>query len=145
MRNLPQFGERKRLDAVVVRTDYSDEAAWWSLRAALAIGPAGELDWPLLVVDDEEWAGATVEEVRDAAAADKWLDVVFIADRTAQTGPGHRVLAVAASPASAKEFRVVPGWVLLVHGTLTATDVRFDAFAQSAARDPEGVFRGFAD
>jgi hypothetical protein len=129
----------------VVRTDYSDDNAWRALRAALDIGGAEDLNWPLLVVDGVEWAGASVDEVLDAAGGDTCLDVVFIADRAALIDPEHKLLAVATGTDSPRQFRVVPSWVILLHGTLAATDVRFDVFAKAAAEDPEGAFRGFAD
>jgi hypothetical protein len=147
VRNFPGPDERKRLGALVVRTDYSDGTTWRALRTALEIGdvPAAGCDsnWPLLFVEGADWAGATVDEVRDVAHADGWLSVVFVADRTALIDPEHKVLAVATR--SAREFRVVPGWVMILHGTLALTDVRFDEFATAAARDPGGVFRGFTD
>lgn len=127
----------------MVRTDYSDDAAWRSLRAALKIGSADDLNWPVLLVEGADWAGATADEVLDAAGGDECLDVVFLADRTALADPEHKVLAVATGTEPSRGFRVVPGWVVLLHGTLAATDVRWDVFARTAARDPGGAFRGF--
>ncbi|MEU8821847.1 DUF6924 domain-containing protein [Actinoplanes sp. NPDC048796] len=139
---LPEIGDRKHLDAVLVRTDYSDTSGWPALRAALGMEGGGV--WPLLVVEDPSWAGATADDVRKAARDDGNLDVVFVADRTALADPEHKVLAVEVGGAAGK-LRVVPGWVMLVHGTLALTDMRFGDFVEAADGDSAGAFRGFPD
>ncbi|MCO8275517.1 hypothetical protein M1L60_33530 [Actinoplanes sp. TRM 88003] len=122
----------------MVRTDLSEDAAWRSLCDAVTLG-GGE--WPVLFVDDAHWMGATAEEVRAAAATEGHLDVVFLADSEALTDPEHKLLAVAGP--SEPELRVVPGWVMLLHGTVAVTGMSFGEFA--AVADPAGVFRGFPD
>ncbi|WP_250005123.1 hypothetical protein [Actinoplanes sp. M2I2] len=149
MRILPGPDERKNFGAVVLRTDYSDEAAWRALREVLHAG--NDSDRPPLLVENTLWAGAAVDEV---LAAGDGLDVVFLADRAALTDPEHKLLAVTvagergagarARGSRERAFRIVPAWVPVLDESLALGALGFAEFAEAAAQDSEGAFRGFA-
>ncbi len=142
--------------ALVVRVDYTDDAAWHTVIDLLG----GDEDWTVgaQIVDDPAYAGATVDEVLAAAAGDTMLRVLFIADAATMCG-AHPLLAVSTLTRAecadeerftgemrfGREFRVTPSAVAEVHGNLAIATMSFVEFAESAAGDPEGVHRGFVD
>lgn len=152
MRLLPGPDERKHFGAVVVRTCYSDEAAWHVLREMLHAG--NDTDRLPLLVENTVWADATVDEVLAAGDGRGGLDVVFVADRAALTDPEHKLLAVPVAgerrpgvrPETVLErvFRVVPAWVTVLDESLAIGALELEDFAEAAAQDVQGAFRGFA-
>ncbi|MFC4852635.1 DUF6924 domain-containing protein [Actinophytocola glycyrrhizae] len=141
--------------ALVVRTDYSDDAAWLTVVALL------ETEHPLgfrpdnHFVDDPAWAGASAEEV--LAAAPRENGVVFLAD-VATMAPPHPLLALntvtrdeceddyefAYEMSRGREFRVLPAGVSDVAINLLIANTDFPDFAASAQDDPDGWYRGVA-
>ena len=149
VRTLPERDQHTDFGAVVLRTDYSDEAAWRALRDVFHAGH--DTDRPPLLVENTAWADAAVDEVLAAGTGRRDLDVVFVADRTALADPEHKVLAVTvtgersagARPATRRAFRIVPAWVTMLDDSLAIGALRFEDFAEAAAQDSEGAFRGF--
>jgi thiol-disulfide isomerase/thioredoxin len=156
-RSRPPVAGRGDFQALVIRTDYSDERAWVDLTTALVaayVGVPGEP--PVFLVDDPAWAEATVEEVLGALGEDG-IAVVFLADAVSMRADHHAVLAVTTMPEAefldggdeatavgfAREFRSIPGEAWEIHATLGEGSMDFAEFAAAAAADPEGVFRGF--
>jgi hypothetical protein len=144
VRILPGPDERRAFGAVVLRTDYSDEVAWRVLREVLH---AGDADLPPLLVEDTAWAGAAVDQVLIAGAGSRGPEVVFLADRVALADPEHKLLAVtlaAGRKAGGQQaFRIVPAWVPVLDDSLALGALGFEEFAEAAAQDSEGAFRGF--
>ena len=154
---------RGEYDAVIVRTDYTDVTGWQGVLAVLAAGDTAtanqedRVEWSYTIVEDPSWAGAAVDDVVEAAAADEYLSVVFIADKLAMAGPEHLLLAVSLDgPEDDEEtdddretnefgrsFRILPGHLPSVHANLDIGNMGFEEFAAVARRDPEGAFRGF--
>ncbi|MGW4805689.1 DUF6924 domain-containing protein [Kitasatospora sp. NPDC004272] len=138
-------------DALIVRTDHTDghEPGWQALRAALGAD--------VHLVDDPGWADAAPAEVVAAAraTADGGPNVLFLADRTALTGPGHPLLAVTtllpedcAEPGwyaqeieHGAEFRALAAAVGEINANLSIGNLGFEEFAAAARRDPEGCYR----
>jgi hypothetical protein len=156
MRVLPGIGDRGVDAALVVRTDFGDEAAWQGVAAEL-MQPWGE-EWGyeavVHLVDDPVWAGATPDEVQAAAEADDEISVVFLADSTTMREPHHALLAVRAVPgeqwddeeseewaALGLPFRTEPRAVHDVYANLSIANMDFEEFAEAAREDPEGVLR----
>jgi hypothetical protein len=145
-------------DALVVRVDRSDDAAWRAVTALLAERSGGEGGWEpsTHLVDDPAYEGATVDEVLAAAAGDEMLSVLFVADTATMRGE-HPLLAVstltredcedeehyADEMAFGREFRIVPAAVAELNGNLAIANMSFFEFAESASRDPDGLHRGF--
>jgi len=156
---VPEIVGRTEHAALVVRTDYDDEAAWRAVLAELAQPWGSDGYHPEVhLVDDPAWAGATPEEVLQAVDHDEYLSVVFVADGTTMRSPHRALLALDTvyedvsdlDPAyyqellddpPASRFRTAPGAVHAVHGNLDIANMDFDDFARSALEDPEGVLR----
>jgi hypothetical protein len=156
------LGDRGDFDAVVVRTDYDDDQTWQAVKAALVEPSAGPREAPTpCLVDDPAWAGAGVDEVVAAIAADarlhEELSVVFLADRTTMRADHHALLAVPAFTREdlnddkayeemvefGAEFRTVSTGVHEIHTNLALASMDFQDFAAVAQADPSGVFRSW--
>ncbi|MFH9369736.1 hypothetical protein [Streptomyces sp. or20] len=156
---LPEIVRADGWVPLVIRTDYTDDAAWREVIAELE-RVAGGREWesPVHLVDDRRWDGVTSDEALVAAARDEELSVVFLADGVTMRSPLRPLLALDLgadddqdldpvyyqelidSPPP-REVRVVPDAVHLVHGNLQLANVDFPEFAEEAAADPDGVVR----
>ncbi len=152
MRVLPIPADRDEFDALVVRTDYSDEEAWHGLKSALTETGDGRVRF----VDDPVCAGASVDEVLAAVATDEDLSVVFLADATTMHSAHQALLAVTVSSPEilgeedhaaliefGREFRAVPVAVHGIYANVQLCNMGFEEYAEAAQSDPEGVFRAF--
>ncbi|MFE2210314.1 DUF6924 domain-containing protein [Streptomyces rubiginosohelvolus] len=157
---LPEIVRADEWAPLVIRTDYTDHAAWGEIVAALARAVEGERDWEAAVhlVEDRRWDGVTGDEALAAAARDGELSVVFLADDVTMRSPLRPLLALdlgadddedldpayyeelIGSPPP-REVRVAPDAVHMVHGNLQLANVDFAEFVEDAAADPDGVVR----
>ncbi|MCX4537746.1 hypothetical protein OHA79_45785 (plasmid) [Streptomyces sp. NBC_00841] len=82
MRVLPEIVGRDEFAALIIRTDYNDEAAWQAAATGLTQpwGENGELEAHVHLIDDPAWADAAPDEVLTAVRRDENLSVVFVAD-----------------------------------------------------------------
>ncbi|WP_326818357.1 hypothetical protein OIE61_36310 [Streptomyces sp. NBC_01762] len=159
MRVLPEIVGRDEFAALVIRTDYNDEAAWQAVVTSLTQpwGEKGELEAHVHLIDDPAWADATPAEVLTAVRLDENLSVVFVADRVTMHSADCALLAcdlwsededldpmyyqgLGDSPPP-REFRTAPAAVHDVHANLSIANVDFEEFAEEASADPEGVLR----
>ncbi|MBK0376365.1 hypothetical protein I3215_26390 [Streptomyces sp. RB110-1] len=145
---------------LVIRTDFTDDAAWREVVAALARAVEGEREWESAVhlVEDRRWEGVPGDLALAAAARDEELGVVFLADDVTMRSPLRPLLALDLgadddqdldpvhyqelidSPPP-REVRVVPDAVHMVHGNMQLANVDFAEFVEDAAADPDGVVR----
>ncbi|MFB7229713.1 hypothetical protein ACFCY9_18500 [Streptomyces fimicarius] len=157
---MPEIVRADEWAPLVIRTDYTDDAAWGEIVVALARAVDGEREWEAAVhlVEDRRWEGVTGDEALAAAARDEELSVVFLADGVTMRSPLRPLLALDLgadddedldpmyyqelidSPPP-REVRVVPDAVHMVHGNLQLANVDFPEFAEEAAADPDGVVR----
>jgi hypothetical protein len=145
-------------DALVVHTDFSDDAAWRVVTDLLnqPHGDDGEFDSTNQFIDDPAFAAASPDEVLLAAANDPLLSVLFLADAATMRGV-HPLLAVSTLSREdypddedyesalefGREFRLLPAAVAETHANLAIANMDFEEFAASAADDPERIHRGF--
>ncbi|MFC4562702.1 DUF6924 domain-containing protein [Nocardiopsis mangrovi] len=98
---------------LIVRTDFSDDAAWEALLDTVyrpgGGGPIDDFGDYIDVVDDRAFEGATPEQVM--AVLREWGDVVLIADGDTMRDPGHRVLTVPLEHRIGCAFRLDPDQV----------------------------------
>lgn len=159
-KELPEIVRADEWAPLVIRTDYTDDAAWREIVAALALAVEGEREWEAAVhiVEDRRWDGVTGDEALAAAARDEELSVVFLADGVTMRSPLRPLLALNLgadddedldpvyyqelidSPPP-REVRVVPVAVHMVHGNLQLANVDFSEFVDDAAADPDRVVR----
>ncbi|MEU6051126.1 hypothetical protein ABZ829_11895 [Streptomyces xanthochromogenes] len=163
MKALPEISGRDEFDALVVRTDYRDEAAWQAVVADMAQpwGDDGEFEPAVHFVDDAAWADRTPDEVLNEARRDENLSVVFLADRVTMQSV-HRALLVLDitedeqedldpmyyqelidSRPPPREFRTAPAGVHDVHANLSIGNMDFAEFADAAFADPDRIYRSF--
>ncbi|MFY1697399.1 MULTISPECIES: DUF6924 domain-containing protein [unclassified Solwaraspora] len=153
----------------VVRTDFSDEAAWQQVLRRCNDNPDFPTGInPAAIVDDPAFDGATIEEIRAAVAADEGLPVFFVADAVTMRGE-QPLLAVqvdddddelddddddeldddedydddAVESSAGQPFRLLPEQVLSVHGNLALANMDFDEFGPGAADPTTYIHRGF--
>lgn len=157
MNALPPIVDHDERDALVVRTDYGDEEAWQAVVNALGEPWGdGELKSFVHFVDDPIWAGASVDQVLAAVAAEESLGVVFIADQVTMQAEHHALLAVNAFTREelgdecyeetvefGREFRTAPIGVQDVYANVHVANLGFEEYAEGARDYPEGVYRSF--
>jgi hypothetical protein len=137
--SLPEPGDMMSL---VLRTDFSDDAAWAAVRAAIDshAGEYPDADY----VDDPAYTGITVEALveADAAAPDRAkVTYLFLADATAMADPEHALLAVDLYTEPGRTMRVLPSCFSDVSANLSLGNMDLAEFADAA--DGSGTFRGF--
>lgn len=155
MRPLIDCAAAGEFDAVVVRTDYGDDAAWRVVAGRLA-EPWGGFDARNHFIDDPAYAGATVDEVLAAVAGGEAPSVILVADAATMRVP-HPLLAVwTMTPADipdaehydyevrfGRDLRLVPVAVSEMHTNLALANMDFSDFSAAADVDPERIHRGF--
>ncbi|MER6441723.1 hypothetical protein ABT275_36035 [Streptomyces sp. NPDC001185] len=159
MNVLPEIVGRDDFAALIIRTDYDDEAGWRAVvaEASLPWGSDGEFEALVHLVDDPTWAGATPDAVLAAVSRDEQLSVVFVADGATMQSAHHALLALNLSVEEedldpmyyqelidsppAREFRTTPAAVHDVHANLSLANLDFEDYAEAAVADPGGVLR----
>jgi hypothetical protein len=126
----------------MLRTDFSDDAAWEKLCAACQ-EPVGEFRAYLSCVSDLAFEGLTVEKLVQLARRGSPHGFVFVADRTALTRRHHPVLVVDLRRELGRTFRVIPSKMQSVENNLSIANMDFHEFADNVGKD--GIFRGFPD
>ncbi|MFB7355910.1 DUF6924 domain-containing protein [Streptomyces gardneri] len=159
-RVLTEIAGRDMFDALVIRTDFSDDESWNAVVGELyrPWGPADEFPATVQVVDAPDWSGATADEVLAAVDEDEYLSVVFLADCHTMQSPARALLALTTiwedegdldpvyyqelieSP-EPREFRAAPATVHAVHANLTLGNMGFAEFAAAASAEPDQVRR----
>ncbi|MGI5413974.1 DUF6924 domain-containing protein [Streptomyces chartreusis] len=153
------YGERMRplidraghdfeTEALVVRTDFSDDGAWRVVVDQLAEGCA-EYERDTHVVDDRAFDGASPEDVvLSTLLGDPRLEVVFLADAASMRGE-YALLAVSTREEELEEgddelgcvFRLLPALVNEMHVNLAIGHLDFWEYAHAAAQDPGQILR----
>jgi hypothetical protein len=126
----PALEDRHYLVPVLVRVDYSDDAAWRD--AVVLLGESFPIQGP-------PWDGATVEDVLAAAVAHPVLAVVFVADAGTMAAPERPLLAVTTTTPDdegyhettrfGREFRAPPRQAREIHLALETLTATFDDYA----------------
>jgi len=138
MKPLPDTSE-----AIVLRTDFSDDAIWRAVcDASSAPSPGDGFLANLTFVEDRAFEAAAVADlIAAAAAADKYRPFMFVADGVTMHGADHPVLVVDLADQPGRTFRVIPSEMWSVENNLSLANMDFDEFADAV--DAAGTFRGF--
>lgn len=129
-------------NALVVRTDFSDEAAWTRLRDEIE-APVGEFRAYVSFVSDADFDGLSISALTALGQRDPDRSFMFVVDRTSLTEVEHPILVLDLADEPGCTFRVVPREMWGVENNLSLANMDFAEFADSA--DDDGVFRGFPD
>ncbi|MFE3635626.1 DUF6924 domain-containing protein [Streptomyces sp. NPDC059168] len=133
----------KDLTSTVLRTDFSDDAAWSAVQAAI---DAADGSPHATCVSDPRFDGATVQaliEEEAATAEDGRLTYLFLADATTMADPSCPLLAVDLYDEPGRTCRVPARWYPDVSANLSIANMDFADFADAA--DDSGAFRGWGD
>ncbi|WP_439674652.1 DUF6924 domain-containing protein [Embleya sp. MST-111070] len=154
---LPPIEEHDEFTAVVIRTDYTDDAGWAAVLAELSQpqGRDGEFNVGLLLVEDPVWADAEPDDIVAAVRRGENEFVVFVADRHTMRSTDRALLALDTWPEDEnpdpvddpplREFRTEPAAVHDVQANLGIANLSFGEYAAHARSKPDGVLRPFAD
>lgn len=124
--------------SLVVRTDFSDQAAWEAVRTAIET-PSGEgFVANADVLDDPAYTGATAD---DLLALDPPGDLLAVVDRGTLASPERPLLIVDLHEERGRRFRMVATEFWGIENNLSISNMFFYEFADSV--DDDGVFRGF--
>ncbi len=126
----------------MLRTDFSDEAAWEAVCAAIR-EPVGEYRAYVDFVSDPEYEGLTVEELTELVPKGSGHTFLFLVDEIALSHPEHPILVVDLYDQPGRAFRVIPSEMWGVENNLSIANMDFHEFADSV--DPDGIFRGFPE
>jgi hypothetical protein len=127
----------------VLRTDYSNDAAWESLKARLCGSSHNGLAPDLDFISNHAFADLSVESVRSSLPDNSDHSYCFIADRTSLVEKDNPVLAVDLSRKTPKTFRVAASALGEVEDNLSIGNMSFSEFAKAVAAD--GMYRGCAE
>ena len=126
-------------DALVLRTDFSDDATWKAVRAAISEPVDGFLAY-VEFIDDVAFDGVGPSELvelgRDAAKS-----YIIVADRATMTTSDHALLIIDLLEEPGRTFRAIPSQIQTIENNLSIANVDFREFAE--ASDVDGVFRGY--
>lgn len=137
--------------ALVIRTDFTDDARWEWLQAELSKpayldGTTEELFYSFQFVDDRQFEGVTMEQVVDDhghGADEMGFDgptYLYLADGMTMTHPEHPLLAVNLYLDAGESFRLVPAAMPIVDVNLSIANLSFSDYMDSAG---DGIHRGF--
>jgi hypothetical protein len=136
MLTLPSSGS-----SLLVRTDFTDSAAWQRVRSAVRTESVDGFLAYLTIVDDRVFDGASSEDLREAAVVgENHPPVLFIVDHAA-LGAGHPIQVVNLRGKSRPSFRCIARELWSVENNLSIANMDWEEFADRA--DTDGVFRGF--
>jgi len=130
----------KSTQALVLRTDFSNERAWEALCVAMT-SPVNEFQANVEFLSDAQYKDLPVEEIVDLARHDYDHSFIFVADRAAIADPESPVLVLDLLSEPGRTFRVIPSEAWSVENNLSIANMDFAEFAGSV--DKDGVFRGF--
>ena len=135
MKRLP-FSEH----AIVLRTDFSDDAVWEAIRAEIA-RPVGGFQANVTLVSDTAYDGLGEAEVLGLFGEAAGHTFAVVADRRAMSEAGHPLLVMDLLFEPGRTFRALPSQVQSIENNLSIGNMDYEEFADAVG--PDGVFRGF--
>lgn len=129
---------------VLLRTDFSDDAAWTALGEAVQAPSEDGFQALVDCVSDPVYSGLTVEQLVGLAPKGPKCGIhtfAFIADQVTFANSDRPILVVNLHREPGRTFRVIPSEMWGVENNLSLANMSFDEFAGNV--DQDGVFRGF--
>ena len=126
-------------NALVLRTDFSDDDAWKSICEAIQ-KPVGVFQAHVDLLSQPEYDDITPEEIL-IAAIDTKRTYLFVVDRITLAHPDRPILCIDLFHQPGRTFRLIPSEMWGVENNLSIANMEFFEFA--SATDQDGIFRGF--
>src|SRR5713226_6270852 len=120
MKDLPDSN-----DALVVRTDFSDEAAWTHVCTEIE-APVGEFRAYVSFVSDPAFAGLSISALTTLAQRGPYRGFMFIVDQVSLADPEHPILVLDLADEPGRTFRVVPRELWGVENNLSIANMDFE-------------------
>ncbi|KOV64792.1 hypothetical protein ADL01_27705 [Streptomyces sp. NRRL WC-3618] len=127
--------------ALVVRTDFSSDAAWEDLRLALSSPSEDGFLAYVELVADRQFTGVTAEEALSLLPVGYGHPLLVLADAMALASEEHPLLVMDLREERGRCIRVVARELWGIENNLSISNMDFKEFA--VAIDADGVFRGF--
>ncbi|MEO6525215.1 MAG: hypothetical protein ABIP93_01185 [Gemmatimonadaceae bacterium] len=127
-------------DAVVIRTDFSDQAAWELVRKTIST-PLSGLRAYVQFADDREYDGITGDRLRAVLTNRSPRQYAIVADRMTMAHPDHPLRIIDLTTSEARAFRALPTHIASIENNLSIANMDFVEFADAVHDD--GIFRGF--
>ena len=139
MKQIPQTE-----NALFLRTDFSIQAAWEDICAAIR-EPVGIFHFLANIefLDDAEYTDIAKEQLLTLIINDYNHTFIIATDRTATSHPDHPLLIADLYESSGREFRAVPSQIQGTENDLSIANMDFEEFADSF--DEDEFFRGFPE
>lgn len=132
----------KTKDTLVLRTDFSDQAAWEAI-CAIIRQPVDDFYAYVEFLDDVEYRDISKDQLLRLVPEDYNHTFIMVVDRTAISRRDFPLLIIDLHNLTGREFRAVPSQVQSIENNLSIANMDFEEFADSA--DEDGVFRGFPE
>jgi len=131
-------------NALVLRTDFSNEAVWEKIRALIQ-KPAGLFRFRANVefLSDTDYADITKDQLLELIPRNYNHNFMIIVDQLAISQTDHPLLIVDLYEKSGREFRAVPSQIQGIENNLSIANMDFEEFAESV--DQDGIFRGVSE
>jgi hypothetical protein len=129
-------------NALIIRTDFSSQTAWESLVAAVR-EPSEPFICNMEFLEDQENAGATLDQLTTAIPDDYPHSFIVVADATAISQPDHPLLVVDLLDEPGRKFRALATEIPAIENNLSVANMSFEEFADQV--DETGIFRGFPE
>jgi uncharacterized protein DUF6924 len=126
----------------VVRTDFSDPAAWEVVCTAIQ-QPVGDFQAYVTFVDDPAFDGLDIAHVQASVPPESYRSFLFVVDRETLQNPEHPIVVLDLQGVPGRTFRVLPSAMWSVENNLSLANMDWEEFAEGV--DADGVFRGFPD
>ena len=132
----------KTENALVVRTDFSNQAAWEKICGTIR-KPVGIFRFRANVefLDNQEYAGITKDQLLELIPKNYNHTFIILADQTTISHPEHPLLVIDLYDGSGYEFRAIPSQIQGIENNLSIANMDLKEFTDSV--DEDGVFRGF--
>jgi hypothetical protein len=105
--------------------------------------PIEELGTPLHIIDDQDYADATCEQILSSLPPnyDSIHGLLFIADHECMKHSDHPLLVVDTYHKRGRTFRAIPTQIFGIQSNLSLANMDWEEFAENV--DDDGIFRGF--
>jgi hypothetical protein len=134
--------------SMIIRTDFSDDAAWQTVCQAVEAGEFYDAIESLMnFVDDRAYSGVTAQNIPALLTEVAHQGTIYLVDSMTISHPDHPLLVIDLyefrQSGSLNTFRSVPDQIAGIECNLSISNMDFESFADNV--DEDGIFRGFEE